>query len=107
MSRIWLTREPKSIGGLELLSITQQLQRIETEVEKQYWLRALYDWDIRSSALIKETSIYPKTGKKWYTHRMIRRVRHLLVSALPDMFHHLEDDKIPKNTNAYEFFLAI
>jgi hypothetical protein len=106
MSRIWLTREPKSTAGRELLSITQQLHRIETEEERQYWLRALYDWDIRHCAFIKETSINPKTGKTWYTHKMIRRVRHLLISALPDMFHYLEDDKIPKNTNALESFFG-
>jgi hypothetical protein len=31
MSRIWLTKEPKSMAGQELLKITQQIHRIATE----------------------------------------------------------------------------
>lgn len=106
MSKIWLTQEPKSIAGRELLSLTQQIHRIDSEEQRQYWLRALYDWDIRHRDFIKETSINPETGKTWYTHRMIRRVRHLLINAFPDMFHYLEDDKIPKSTNALESFFG-
>jgi len=106
MSRIWLTQEPKSIAGQELLSITRWIHRIDSEEQRQYWLKALYDWDIKHQDFIKETSINPETGKIWYKHRMIRRVRHLLINALPNMFHYLEDDKIPKSTNALESFFG-
>jgi len=64
MSRIWLTRDPRSPAGWELLSITQQM------------------------------------------HKMIRRVRRLLINAISDMFHYLEDEQIPKSTNALESFFG-
>jgi len=106
MSRIWLTLEPKSPAGRDLLSITQRIHKINTEEQKQYWLRSLYDWDVKYCEFNKELSVSPETGKTWYKHKMIRRVRRLLINALPDMFHYLEDCKIPKSTNALESFFG-
>jgi hypothetical protein len=106
MSRIWLTLEPKSHAGKELLSITQQIHKIDNEEKRQYWLRALYDWDVTYANFIKELSINPLTGHIWYKHKMIRRVRRLLINAIPDMFHYLEDCEIPKSTNALESFFG-
>lgn len=106
MSRIWLTKAPKSICAQELLKITQVIHRITTQEQKLYWLRSLYDWDVAFQSFINERSFNPVTSKSWYTHKMIRRVRHLLIRAFPDMFHYLEDDKIHKSTNALESFFG-
>ena len=106
MSRIWLTKEPKSICGQELLKITHQIHRITTHEQKLYWLRSLYDWDLAHQAYIKEKSVNPLTQRTWYTHKMVRRVRHLLIHAFPDMFHYLDDGKIHKSTNALESFFG-
>ena len=106
MSRIWLTQEPKSSAGRDLLAITQQIHKIDSEEKRQYWLRALYDWDITYTEFIKELSINPLTGHVWYKHKMIRRVRRLLINAIPDMFHYLDDCEIPKSTNALESFFG-
>ena len=40
------------------------------------------------------------------THKMVRRVRYLLVRTFPDMLHYLDDPKIPKSTNALESFFG-
>ena len=80
--------------------------KINTEEQKQYWIRSLYDWDVKYCEFNKELSVSPETGKTWYKHKMIRRVRRLLINALPDMFHYLEDCKIPKSTNALESFFG-
>jgi hypothetical protein len=106
MSRIWLTKEPKSICGQELLKITRQIHRITTHEQKFYWLRALYDWDVTHQKFINEKSLNPVTLRTWYTHKMIRRVRYLLIRAFPDMFHYLDDAKIHKSTNALESFFG-
>ena len=106
MSRIWLTKEPKSIAAKELRTLTQQLHRIATHEQKLYWLRALYDWDTTHQTFIQEKSFNPLTNRTWYTHKMVRRVRHLLIHAFPDMFHFLDNDKIPKSTNALESFFG-
>jgi hypothetical protein len=106
MSRIWLTQEPKSIAGKQLLALTQQIHKIETEQQRQAWLRSLYDWDVEHQDFIKELSINPITGRVWYKHKMLRRVRRLLINAFQNMFHFLKDPQIPKSTNALESFFG-
>lgn len=106
MSRIWLTKAPKSIVAQELLKLTQQIHLIKTHEQKLYWLRGLYDWDISHQSFIKEKSVNPLTNRTWYTHKMVRRVRHLLIRAFPDMFHYIDNDKIHKSTNALESFFG-
>lgn len=106
MSRIWLTQEPKSIAGKQLLGLTQQIHKIETEQQRQAWLRSLYDWDAEHQDFIKELSINPITGRVWYKHKMLRRVRRLLINAFQNMFHFLKDPQIPKSTNALESFFG-
>ena len=106
MSRIWLTKTPKSLAGLELLKLTGQIHRITTHEQKNYWLRALYDWDMAHQSFIKEKSFSPLTNRYWYTHKMARRVRYLLIHAFQNMFHYLDDEKIHKSTNALESFFG-
>jgi hypothetical protein len=102
MSRIWLTLEPKSSAGRNLLAFTQKIHKIDSEEKCQCWLRALYDWDIAYCKFIKEVIIKPLTGHIWYKYKMIMRVKRLLIKAIPDMFYYLEDSEIPKSTNALE-----
>ncbi|MBI3232735.1 MAG: transposase [Bacteroidetes bacterium] len=106
MSCIWLTQEPKSMVAKELLKITWQIHAITTHQQKLFWLRALYDWDVAHQLFINEKSVNTITGRTWYTHKMIRRVRYLLIHAFPDMFHYLDNAKIPKSTNALESFFG-
>ena len=106
MSRIWLTKAPQSVAGQELLKITQQIPCIATHEQKLYWLRALYDWDVTHQSFIHEKSFSPLTNRYWYTHKMVRRVRYLLIHAFQNMFHYLDDNKISKSTNALESFFG-
>jgi len=106
MSRIWLTRAPQSLAGKELLQLTQKIHLITTHEQKLYWLRALYDWDVRHQLFIAEKSFATTTNRYWYTHKMVRRVRHLLIHAFQNMFHYLENPKIHKTTNALESFFG-
>lgn len=106
MSRIWLTKASKSIAGQELLKLTQQIHRIHTHEQKNYWLRALYDWDVAHQSFLKEKSFSIQTNRYWFTHKMVRRVRHLLIHAFENMFHFLDDEKIHKSTNALESFFG-
>lgn len=106
MSRIWLTKSPKGVVAQELLLLTQQLHKINTTEQKLYWLRALHDWDVEHHSYITEKSFNPLTNRYWYRHKMIRRVRHLLIRAFPDMFHYIDNPKIQKSTNALESFFG-
>lgn len=106
MSRIWLTKSPKSIVAKELLEITQRIHLITTHEQRLYWLRSLYDWDVAHKQFINEKSLNLLTMRTWYTHKIIRKVRHLLIRAFPDMFHYIDDNKIHKSTNALESFFG-
>jgi transposase-like protein len=106
MSRIWLTKEPKNQAGRQLLSITQQIHKIENEYQRQVWLKSLYDWDREHYEYINEVSINPLSCHIWFKHKMLRRVRRLLINAFPNMFHYLQDCQIPKSTNALESFFG-
>jgi transposase-like protein len=106
MSKVWLTKAPRSIAGQELLKITHQINSITTHQQMWYWLRALYDWDQTHRNFLNEKSINPVSGRMWYTHKMVRRVRHLLIHAFTDMFHYLDHPQIPKSTNALESFFG-
>lgn len=106
MSRIWLTKSPQSMAGKELLQLTQKIHLITTHEQKLYWLRALYDWDVKHESFISEKSFSTATNRFWYTHKMVRRVRYLLIHAFTDMFHYLDNSKIHKSTNALESFFG-
>ena len=41
-------------------------------------------------------------GKRGLTHKFLRRTRSLIKNVLPNLFHYLDDSKIPKSTNGIE-----
>lgn len=105
-ARIWLTQVPKSIPGQELLKIAYQISQVKTEFDRQVWLRKLYDWDLTHQEFLKQRSINPLTGRSWYTHKVVRRIRHLLIKSFPHMFHYIYNPSIPKSTNGLESFFG-
>ncbi len=104
--RLWLSLKPKSNEGLQLLIIVNQLHLIENERSYQSWLKQLYDWHEEHKSYIKEKSISAATNRYWYKHKMVRRAFIHLKNALPNMFHYLNDSKIPKSTNGLESFFG-
>ena len=85
---------------------SQACDGVETLAESSDWLITLYDWDRRHKALLGETSVSRETGRHWYKHKMLRKVRTLLVKAVPNMFHYLDDPSIPYTTNRLESFFG-
>ena len=105
-ARLWLTKAPKNIPSQELLQIVYAISKVKSEFDRQTWLKALYDWDIKHQEYLKQKSINLATGRMWYTHKFVRRARYLLVKAFPNMFHYLYDKAIPKSTNGLESFFG-
>jgi hypothetical protein len=106
MSRGWLSSRAKSDCARQLLIISQQVCDIRSIEQSYYWMAALVRWDQQYQYFISEKIINPLTGQYWYRHRMIRRVRYLLIRALPNMFHYLADSGIPNSTNALEGYFS-
>jgi hypothetical protein len=98
----WLTRNPKTIPGQQLKPLVQQLTKIETWEQANQWTKAILDWEQKWNAFLKQRTYFPGTGHWWYTHRSVRKVRVLVIHAIPDLFHYLDDRLIPKTSNGLE-----
>jgi len=105
MSRIWLTMRPKSQAANDLRIIINRLHTIKTHDQRDYWVVSLVHWHQQYNDYIKEKS-YSQTGNYWYKHKMLRRSFTVIRRALPDMFHYLDNDRIPKSTNGLESFFG-
>lgn len=106
MCRIWLTMRPKSQAGIELRQIVGRLHTIRDHQQRDYWIVSLVKWQKRHDSYLKERSFSSQTGRYWYTHKLLRRSFTVMRRALPDMFHYLDNDRIPKSTNGLESFFG-
>jgi transposase-like protein len=106
MCRIWLTLRPQSQAGIDLRRIVSTLHLIENREQWGYWVVELIRWSEKYNEYINQKSFSKKTGRFWYTHKMVRRSFVTIKNALPDMFHYLENPRIPKSTNGLESFFG-
>lgn len=101
LAAAFLTQKPKTMAGLRLKQLTSRLNRINTQADHCFWRKDFIHWCNRYCRLLKERSSVPG-GHWWYTHRYLRKTRNMLIKALPDMWHYLDDCRIPKDTNGLE-----
>lgn len=106
MCMIWLRMNPKSIAGIELRGIVSRLHLIDDELKRQHWLMDLIKWHQEYESFINEKSTNTNTGRYWYRHKTVRRSFVTIKRALPNMFHYLENPRIPKSTNGLESFFG-
>ena len=100
------TTKPKTEAGKELRYLAKTLYRIDSKGQRDLWLGYFTGWCNRYKELLNEKS-YLKDGEGnkvrwWFTHKNLRSARWAVLSALPDLFHYLEDRNIPKQTNGLE-----
>jgi hypothetical protein len=103
---IWLSKRPKSEAGKELRKLFCSLHTIHSTLSRDYWIVDLIKWHEKHREFINEKSVNPKTGRYWFTHKMVRRSFNSVKKALPDMFHYLDDPMIPSSTNGLESFFG-
>lgn len=106
MCLIWLTKYPKHAVGQELRRITLLLLKINTENDKITWVRMFTEWYKTNKDYIKEKTYNLQTGRYWYTHKNLRRSYSTIKAALPNMFHYLNNQNIPKTTNGIEGYFS-
>lgn len=106
MCRIWLTMRPKSLAGNDLRSIVNRIHTIKSTEQRDYWMVSLVEWHKQYDDYIKEKSYSSQTGRYWYKHKLVRRSFTVIRRALPDMFHYLDNERIPKSTNGLESFFG-
>ncbi|MDO8617690.1 MAG: transposase [Candidatus Uhrbacteria bacterium] len=97
----WLTQNPKTKAGRELLILVRCLSDIRTKRQKRRWIRAFRYWNRRHTTFLKERT-YSFSGRWWYTHRKLRGTRSLLRNAIPDLFRFVTDPSVPRTSNHVE-----
>ena len=106
MCLLWITRYPKHIAGLELRKLVLLLLKIKTKNDKLYWTKEFEQWQTRHHNYLKEVTKNEITGRFWYKHKLLRRSCFTIKRALPNMFHYLENSRIPHTTNGIEGFFG-
>ena len=106
MCLLWLTRYPKHEAGQELRRLVLQILMIKTDNDRLFWTQAIKAWHKKHKAYINEKTFKPETGRFWYTHKLLRRSYQTINRALPNMFHYIQNPKIPNTTNGIEGYFS-
>ena len=96
----WLRRYPKLEASKQLRTILLRVADIRAEQDKQFFMRDFIDWEKRYSSFVKNL---PSKDK---VYGDLQRARSLIVHALPDMFHYLDDKQISATTNKLEGYFS-
>jgi len=102
MGLIFLTKRPKTLAGWELRDLILKLNIIETHENHNLWVRSFYHWCNQYYSFLKQKSYSFEKKHWWYTHKALRKTRRMIINALPDMWHYLDNPKISKDTNGLE-----
>lgn len=96
----WCRTSPRTPYARRLRKIFSKVTSIRTLADRDHFLRLVIDWESRYGA---ELSTRPATG---YVFSDIKHARSMLIRALPDMFHYLDDPLIPTSTNGLEGYFS-
>lgn len=98
----YITKNPRTEAGKKLRPVVKALASIENYDQRDKWLVDLLSWCDKYMDFLKEKSYLNGSKRWWYTHKNLRKVRAMILNALPDLFHYLKDNSIPKDTNGLE-----
>lgn len=90
----WCRRQPKRRDAQHLRALFRQVMAIHTVADRDRFVAQGQNWEHRYGARLAGAA---ETG---WVFSDLKRARSLLLAALPDMFHYLDDPAIPKSTNA-------
>ena len=98
---MWCRRFPKRTDAKVLRRFFLRVTSIDSREKKDSFLSDVKVWDERYGSRLAST-----TEKGWVISDL-RRARTVLLNALPNMFHYLDNPSIPKSTNAIEGYFSI
>lgn len=97
---MWCRRYPKTASARRLRDIFLRVTHIQTEEERDQFLELIGQWEQQYGWYIKAR---PERGRVFSD---IKRARSMLMKALPDMFHYLNDPNISFTTNSLESYFS-
>jgi transposase-like protein len=96
----WCRVNPKSAYASQLRNIFLKVTRIHTRKERNQFLDMVEQWERKYGHIIDSR---PERG---WVFSDVKRARSMLLKALPNMFHYLEDSNIPSSTNRLEGYFS-
>ena len=102
----YISTSPKILPGVHLLKLSKQITRIKTQAQCGLWLLAFKSWCDQHEPYVKQRSYNVEIKRYWYTHKKLHAAYALLLKAIPDMFHYLNDEQIPATANRLENYFG-
>lgn len=96
----WCRISPKTTYARWLRKIFLQVTKIRTLADRDMFLSSVTDWESKYGSQINERR------ENGYVFSDIKRARSMLLRALPDMFHYLDNPLIPTSTNGLEGYFS-
>jgi len=97
---MWCRRYPKAVYARRLRDIFLKVTHIRTEEERDEFLGLIIQWEQKYGQYI---GALPEKGRVFSD---IKRARSMLLKALPDMFHYLDNPGISVTTNGLESYFS-
>lgn len=102
----YLSTSPKTLPGQDLMTVAKQITWIKSQEQCGLWLLAFKEWCDLYELYVNEKSFNSATGRYWFTHKNLHAAYILILKAIPDMFHYLNDPEIPSTTNRLENYFT-
>ena len=101
----YLKKDHQSVAGRRLRRIAMTICKIDTFEKKRLFIEAFRFWFFDNEKYIMQMS-ESESGRKWRTHKDLYSAYRLIINAIPDMFHYLDNSKIPPTTNCMESYFS-
>ena len=96
----WLRRSPKSQAAKDLRPLLLTVTNIRNHKQKETFINDFNKWEKRYGKFVLSL---PSSDK---VYSDLQRTRSLIIHALPNMFHYLEDSNIAPTTNKMEGYFS-
>ena len=97
---MWCRRYPKRNDAKQLRNLFLCVTSVSRRKEQEVFLANLSSWEDRYGANIQSSSDNDKVFSD------VKRARSMLLKALPNMFHYLDNSEISKSTNGIEGYFS-
>ncbi|MCH8854234.1 MAG: IS1 family transposase [Planctomycetes bacterium] len=96
----WCRNSPKTVHARQLRKVFLQVTGIATPADKIVFLNLVANWELQYGT---EIAARKEKGRVFSD---IKRARSMLLLALPNMFHYLDDPNISTTTNGLEGYFS-
>jgi transposase-like protein len=96
----WCRRHPSRTDAKHLRRLFLLLPSINTPEERDQFIRLTQQWEQRFGHR------FHQSREHGWVFNDLRLARGMLLHALPHLFHYLDDERIPRSTNALEGYFS-